>query len=132
MYLPSLTDRELAHHADVTFDALTATDLQVELAKRFTALLDRLEPFDALADKLHEAGIDVEHNTGADRLVRFAEIASEFESWDIKALLDVLSAHDLDSPDELKKLLQRDAQLRDVLDSLAQPLADLQALATPA
>lgn len=129
MYLPSLNDRELAHHADVTFDALTATDLQIELTKRFTALLDENEANASLIDVLDDNGIDA-----ADELRKVFDKVDALDEERVNglALLDVLLEFDIDDPAVLKKLLQRDAQLTDVLDSLAQPLADLQALATTA
>lgn len=127
MYLPSLTDRELAHHADVTFDALTATDVQIELTKRFTALLDEQE---ANADLLHVLNDSAIYQPEQVRAV-VDKAAALDERVNGLALLDLLREFELDDPAELKKVLQRDAQLRDVLDSLAQPLADLQALATP-
>lgn len=128
MYLSALTDRELVHHADVTFDALTATDLQIELTKRFTALLDEHEANQEAIELLDENNLT---DPGALRTA-IDKAGALDERVNGLALIDVLLEFDIDSPDELKKLLQRDAQLRDVLDSLAQPLADLQALATPA
>lgn len=128
MYLPALTNRELAHHADVTFDALAATDLQTELAKRFNALLEEAA---ASADVLHAL-----NDYGIDGVAELTSLLDKARALDERvnglALIDVLLEFDIDDPAELKKLLQRDAQLRDVLDSLAQPLADLQALTTTA
>lgn len=128
MHLPALTDRELAHHADITFDALAATDLQIELTKRFTALLTEHEANRELTEKLTEYGIEdaEELQTVIDKAAALDERTNGI------ALLDALREHDIDDPAELEKILERDAKLADVLDSLAQPMADLQALATPA
>lgn len=52
MYLPNLTDLELAQHARAEFNSLVSTDLEVELLKRFELLLD--SPENALADVLDE------------------------------------------------------------------------------
>lgn len=128
MYLPALSNRELAHHADVTFDALAATDLQTELAKRFNTLLEEAA---ASADVLHAL-----NNYGIDGIAELTSLLDKARALDERAnglgLLDVLREHEIDDPAELKKILDRDAKLTDVLDSLAQPMADLQALATSA
>lgn len=128
MYLPSLTDAELAHHADVTFDALTATDLQTELAKRFSEKTAELEASREVLDLLDEHDIE---DADALRAVIDKAAALDERAQGI-ALLDVLREFDIDSPDELKKILDRDAKVADVMNELAQPLASLQALVTPA
>lgn len=126
MYLPALSDRELAHHADLESDPLTATEMQVELLKRFTAALDVLEGTEAARDLLEEHDIE-----DADALREVIEKAAALdERTNGLALLDALREHDIDDPAVLKKLLERDAQLVDVLTTLAEPLASLQALAT--
>ena len=63
----------------------------------------------------------------AELLRRFEVLVDEEVA--AQPLLDLLREFDIDDPATLKKLLQRNAQLHDVLDSLAQPMADLQALA---
>jgi len=128
MYLPSLTDRELVHHADVTFDALTATDVQIELTKRFTAVLDELDSTEEARAMLDEYSVadPATLRTALDKAAALDERVNGI------ALLDLLREHEIDEPAELKKLLERDTQLSDVLTSLAEPLASLQALATPA
>lgn len=63
----------------------------------------------------------------AELLRRFEVLVDEEVA--AQPLLDLLREFDIDDPATLKKLLQHNAQLHDVLDSLAQPMADLQALA---
>ena len=63
----------------------------------------------------------------AELLRRFEVLVDEEVA--AQPLLDLLREFDIDDPATLKNLLQRDAQLHDVLDSLAQQMADLQALA---
>jgi len=53
------------------------------------------------------------------------------EAEEAGKVLAVLSEFDIDDPARLKAVLQRDAQLRDVLDDLADPLARLNRLAQP-
>lgn len=125
MYLPALTDRELVHHADVTFDVLSATDLQVELTKRFTAVLDELDSTEEARALLDEYSVadPATLRTALDKAAALDERAQGI------ALLDVLREFDIDSPDELKKTLQRDAKVADLINDLAQPLAELAELA---
>jgi hypothetical protein len=132
MHLPALTDRELAHHADLEFDPLTATDLQVELARRFTALLDRIEPFDTLADKLHDLDIDTDSATDVARVERLVAADNEFSGWPLRELLELLQRFDVETVDALEQILNRDAKVADAMNDLAEPLASLQALVTPA
>ena len=125
MQLITLTYDELLRWAHTQLDALTSTELEVELLRRFeehAALAAEAEPLLALMD---------EHSLAdADELRKVIDKAAALdERLNGIGLLDVLREFDIDDPKTLKKLLQRDAQLHDVLDSLAQPMADLQALA---
>jgi hypothetical protein len=52
MYLPNLTDIELARHARAELNARVSTALEVELLKRFEALIESTET--AFTDVLDE------------------------------------------------------------------------------
>lgn len=128
MDINALTDRELLQHAWIQRDALTTTALEERLQERFTEVLDESEANAELLHVLNDYAVDTTENlTGLLDKARALD-----ERVNGIGLLDVLLEFDIDDPATLKKVLQRDAQLRDVLDSLAQPLANLQALATPA
>jgi hypothetical protein len=94
LHLSRLTDRELIHHAWMSTNALTSTELESHLLERYERALDAAD-------------------------------AAE-------PLLDVLLEHDIDNPTTLRRILERDAQVRDLLTQLTRPLADLQNLTTPA
>lgn len=59
--LSHLTDDELLRHVENTRDPLTTTDAELELAKRFAALLDN-PPLPAdLQDAIDDTGVSAEH-----------------------------------------------------------------------
>ena len=131
MYLARLTNEELAHHADVTFDELTATDLQVELTKRFTALIEEHGANASMVALLEEYGID-----SRDALEKVTDKAASLdERVNGIALLDALREAEIDDPAELKKILDRDAkaeQIRELAQTASDALAELDTLFTPA
>lgn len=125
MHLPALTDEELAHHAEQTFDPLTSTDIQQELLKRFHVLLEEAGAARDLESQLADVGFDMD----ATALRAAIEKANALdERVNGIALLDTLREHDIDDPDALKKILDRDTKVAAVMEDLAAPLASLQAL----
>ena len=132
MSIANLTHAELLSHAQVDFDPLTGTALEAELLKRFSALIDRNDDLEEAASDLDNvAGLDLTRAEDRELVTRLVNLQHEFEHWDIRALLELLSERDLDNPDALRTVLERDAAMTGLLDDLADPIAKLHQLANP-
>lgn len=131
MNLCTLTDEELLRHAYSGHDPLTGTPLEAELLRRFGESVDLAKEAEKTFEALDEAGIDVSTPKALSRLQGLVALHDEFRAWNVRGLLEVLGECDIDDPAHLRAVLQRDAQLRDVLDDLADPLARLNRLAQP-
>lgn len=141
--LRTLDDAELLRHAQIDFDPLTGTELEAELLQRF-------EDYSAEAAPLLAVLTDTGYED-ADDLKGVLEAIGDWEAQDLKALLgalndadyedlddikaaiamrDLAAAFDIDDPETLKKVLERDKALSDLGNDLAAPLASLQKLIT--
>lgn len=130
MNLSALDNETLLRHAQVDFDPLTGTALEAELLKRFEELLDLHRELQPGVDLLNNHGVDPEKTKDIDRLRDALAFAENHELDKTNAVLDVLGDYDMHDPDALRKVLERDAQVRNFITDLAEPLASLQALVT--
>jgi hypothetical protein len=141
--LRNFSDDELVRHAQVEFDPITGTELEAELLRRFEDYSAEGAPLLAvLADLGYE---------DADGLRDALKATGDWEANDLKALLGALNdadyedlddlkeaiamrdlalEFDLDDPEILRKVLERDKALSDLSNDLAAPLASLQKLIT--
>ena len=126
MILSRLTDEELLREA-ANADPLTTSDLQTELAKRFGALIDEHDAMQSLLDDI-AAPSDSTQRADVETAL---DLVREFPHRDISGLLGLLSEYDLDNPEALAKVLERDHDLQSLLDDLADPIAKLHGLANP-
>ena len=85
--LHHLTDDELVNHADNQSEMVT-TELETELAERFSKLLDEKAERDELFNTASEKGFETGH------LVRFIEVLADFNCEDIKSLREKLERAD--------------------------------------
>lgn len=63
MYLPMLTDREIVHYADTMYDPLLSSELEKELTRRLSLLVDR--------DEVETINDLISERTSLIRLLRF-------------------------------------------------------------
>lgn len=143
MTLRNLNDDELLRHAHTEFDPLVGTELEAELLRRFEDHASEGAPLLAV---LTDLGYE-----DADDLRAALEAIGDWEAKDLKAMLgalndadyedldevkaaiemrDLATTFDIDEPDALKKVLERDKALGDLSNDLAAPLASLQKLIT--
>lgn len=140
------TDAEFLRRAEAEHDPLTASLVETELLRRFASLLDRAEVGDELADVCGDHGLDASRADLSARLEQPGEWADkkvgeltdlldelEIEDHDTLRLLDavfnVAVEHDLDTPEALKKELERIRRFDSLMSDLTQPLKDLAELA---
>jgi hypothetical protein len=126
-----LTDDELARHADLAMDPLTTTDLERELLRRFSEQTDTAAEFAGLTEMLEDFNID--HTATAD--IEQVRDALQFQTdrddlANTRALLGVLVGFDIDTPEELRKRLDRLSKFDQVMQDLADPITTLQTLVT--
>lgn len=131
MNLRNLSDEELLRAAALA-DPLTTSDLQTEMARRFTVLLDAHETAERALAALDDLSVDITDSKDLKLITDLVTLRSEFEHWDIRGLLELLSERDLDNPEALRQVLERDAAMASLLDDLADPIAKLHGLANPA
>ena len=117
MQLSALTHEELLRHAQADLDPLVSTAMECELLKRYAELVAE-----------NEAPSDAEQRQELEKLLN---LSNEFSGWDIRGLLELLSEHDLDNPEALRAVFERDAAMQGLLDDLADPIAKLRQLANP-
>ena len=132
LLLSKLSDRELAHRAWLELDALTSTDLERELLTRFEAQMARDETKAAIDKVLDDFGLDETKTADLERIERALNFEAEFDPATYRPLLDLLAEFDIDSPEPLRRILERDTKVSDLVNDLAAPLARLQSLTTPA
>ncbi len=130
MILSTLSDEELLREA-ANADPLTASDLQVELARRLALVTDAANEAAEVQDYLDNLGFDPTSPTDRETFELGLNLMREFADWDIRGLLAALSEQDLDNPEALRKVLERDAAMSLLLDDLADPIAKLHQLANP-
>lgn len=130
MIFSALSDEELLREA-ANADPLTASDLQNELARRLAECVDEAVEHAEVDHWLDKVGFDPTNAKDREEVEGLLGLANEFAHWDIRGLLDLLSEHDLDNPDALRKVLERDAAMSSLLDDLADPIAKLHQLANP-
>lgn len=130
MSLATLDNETLLRHAQVDFDPITGTELEAELLKRFEALLDLQREYQPGIDLLNNRGVDPEKTKDIERVRDALAFAENHDLEKTNAVLDVLGDYDMHDPDALRKVLERDAQVRNFITDLAEPLASLQALVT--
>lgn len=131
MILSSLTDTELLRHARAQFDPLTSTEIEAELIKRMEDMTLFSETARKTLAGLDDIGLDLNTTRDLELITRLVNLHNEFESWDIRGLLEALGAQGLDNVEALGAVLERDASLQGLLDDLADPIAKLNRLANP-
>jgi hypothetical protein len=102
MLLTALTDEEFLRHAQAQHDTLVASAIETELLRRFASLIDLLNELEIVD---HDA---LRH---------------------VDAVFTVAVEHDLDTPEALKKELERIRRFDSLMNDLTQPLKDLAELA---
>lgn len=130
MILSTLSDEELLREA-ANADPLTASDLQVELARRLALVTDAANEAAEVQDYLDKLDFDPTSPKDREAVELGLNLVREFAHWDIRGLLEALSERDLDNPEALRKVLERDAAMSSLLDDLADPIAKLHQLANP-
>ena len=130
MILSRLTDEELLREA-ANADPLTTSDLQTELAKRLGALVDAQGETAEQLQWLEKIDFDPADARQREKVTNLLKLVREFPHWDISGLLGLLSEYDLDNPEALAKVLERDHDLQSLLDDIADPIAKLHGLANP-
>ena len=93
MHLSNLKDDELTRLAYAEHDALTATDMQTELLRRFDLAQPRIAALDELEAQLED---------------------THFESCDLPKLCALLSESNVYSVDDLREKLQRAHDFYDI------------------
>ena len=131
MIFSALSDEELLREA-ANADPLTTSDLQNELARRFANLVDEHAEGEEARQWLEKIDFDPSDAKDRERVAGLLALADEFDRWDIRGLLEALSERDLDNPEALRQVLERDAAMSSLLDDLADPIAKLHQLANPA
>jgi hypothetical protein len=130
-----LTDCELARHADLAMDPLTTTDLERELLRRFSGQTDAAAEWAGIAEVFGDFNID--HTATAD--IEQVRDALQFQTdhgdlnkslANARALLDVLADFDIDTPEALRKQLDRLSKFDQAMQDLADPITTLQSLVT--
>lgn len=121
MYLPSLNDEELLRYADSTQNAITSTDLEVELTKRLAALLDNQDD-DRLAplDKIGASAEDV--RAIVDALIENCTTSA--------AMLKTINDHGIDDLEDLKSALRSAREFGEFMDTNADAVTSLHELIT--
>ena len=130
--LNTLTNEELLRHAYAQQDALTSTEVEVELLKRFGALIDEHDAGEEQRRWLEKVDFDPSDSTQRADVETAPDLVREFPHWDISGLLGLLSEYDLDNPGALRQVLERDHAMQSLLDDIADPIARLHSLANPA
>lgn len=125
MLLTALTDEEFLRHAQAEHEPLIASGVEAELLKRFGALLDETAFADEVRAKLDEYGI--EHD--ASHLDQYISVSPEFGARPIGELTDLLAEFDIDTLDALRKVLDRDAKVTQILADITQPINTLAEMA---
>lgn len=124
MLLTSLTDGELLRHAQAEHEPLIASSLEVELLRRFDQLYLEHDEDDALQKVLDEYQIST-----PTLLTQWLEQPKEFGGKNIGELTDLLAEFDLDTLDALRKVLERDGKVTQILADITQPINTLAEMA---
>lgn len=124
MLLTALTDGEFLRHAHAEHEPLIASSLEVELLRRFDKLYLEHDEDDALQTALDEYQI-----TKPDVLTHWLEQPKEFGAEPISKLTDLLAEFGIDTLDALRKVLERDGKVTQILADITQPINTLAELA---
>lgn len=144
MLLTALTDSEFLRHAQAEHEPLIASSIEVELLRRFGDTQDTLESTAGLRTVLDEYDI-----TEAAALRDLLELPGDWGGKPINVLTDALDAEemthgllaqalalqnvclefDIDTPDALRKVLERDGKVTQILADITQPINTLAELA---
>ena len=135
MELRTLTNAELLRIADHQFNAISGTDLELELIRRLQAADDAFASHEPLIDVLAE--LDIEDPAV---LRKNLEALGDMPAEQVTALLDALADFDIDQADTLRKRLERADTLRkrleradefdQAMEDPAEFIASLQTLTT--
>lgn len=124
MLLTALTDAEFLRHVQAEHEPMVAGPFEAELLRRFEPLCDQLEAFDGLRSVLDEHDIS-EASDLRDRL----DQPHDFGGKPICELVDLLAEFDLDTLDALRKVLERDGKVTQILADITQPINTLAEMA---
>lgn len=126
--LNNLSDEELLRLAHIDLDPLTSSELERELVRRFENLITELAYHEPIREQLD--GFDLTKTKDIEACKAVFEFADHYALDQAKPLLDVLTEFDIDDPAILKKALDRNEKIENLMGDLAEPLASLQALIT--
>ena len=126
-----LTDSELVNHADLAMDPLTTTDLERELLRRFEAKVDTEIGYAGISEVLDEFSVDYTETAGIEQVREALQFQYEHDNLTrVRTLLDTLALFDIDTPEALRKQLDRLSKFDQVMQDLADPITTLQTLVT--
>ena len=121
MYLPSMNDDDLVRYANQFIDPITSTDLERELIKRFEALLNDVD------EPLHQA---VDASCFTVKCLEDLEENLIGDTDNTVALLRALGKTDINSPEELIKLLNEHKDFSDLAAEAGDCFTRLATLST--
>ena len=126
-----LTNAELARHADLAQDPLTTTELEKVLLERFTELVGIEISYTGITEVLDEFSVDFLETSGIEQVRDALQFQYEHDNLkNVRALLDTLALFDIDTPEALRKQLDRLSKFDQVMQDLADPITTLQTLVT--
>lgn len=117
MLLTALTDEEFLRHAQAQHDPLLVSAIETELLRRFAGLIDKSADAETAAEVLAEYDVDIFKQGGIEDLRK------------VFAFQDAALSQDLDTPEALKKELERIRRFDSLMNDLTQPLKTLAELA---
>lgn len=124
-----LTDSELVNHADLAMDPLTTTDLERELLRRFEVKVYTEISYAGITEVLDEFSVDYTETSGIEQVRDALQFQYEHDNLTrVRALLDTLAL--FDTPEALRKQLDRLSKFDQVMQDLADPITTLQTLVT--
>ena len=108
-----LTNEELANHAHLEQNDLTTPAIQVELVKRFSALIIENGINAAATEVLEEFNLDTSITADIEKIQAALQFSVDYDLGTVRALMDAALEFDIDTADALKPMLE-------IADSICQ------------
>jgi hypothetical protein len=127
------TDEELIRHADMAFNPMVTTDLEIELLARLENSLSegRIQAgmLDVLVD---EFDLDTALTEDIEQVRKALQFAADYDLDTVRTLMDAALAHDIDTAAALKPRLELADQIEDARNDCAGALETLTKIFNPA